>query len=100
MPASRHLRGMTRLHVLYLYDNPKVTDAGLAPLEGMTELVRIGLDNTRVTDTGLVHLRGLKKLQSLSVNLTDVSDEALAALRAELPSLTNVSNKKRPAAAK
>jgi len=56
-----HLR---RLEALWL-GSPTMTDAGLAHLEGLTnlKLMNISLSGTRVTDTGLVHLKGLTRLR-------------------------------------
>ena len=59
---------------------PKVTDADLAHVAGMTELKSLGLQNTQVTDAGLVHLARLAKLKTLSLDGTQVTDAGLAHL--------------------
>ncbi len=42
----------------------KVTDAGLAELEGLQELRELDLTGTSVTDAGLAHLQGLRNLRA------------------------------------
>jgi len=59
----------------------QVTDAGLAPLEGLTTLQSLDLGATQVTDAGLVHLQGLTGLQSLSFINTQVTDAGLLQLQ-------------------
>jgi hypothetical protein len=58
----------------------RVTDAGLAHLDGRTNLVLIDLLNTKVTDVGLAYLKGCRGLDSLAVSRTGVTDAGLAHL--------------------
>ena len=66
-------------------DGPKVTDAGLAHLAGLTALEQLHLDRTQVTDVGLVHLAGLTALKELDLTRTDVTDVGAAELQKALP---------------
>ena len=54
-----------------------ITDARLAHLRGLTQLMELDLDRTQVTDAGLVHLRGLTQLTRLSLGETQVTDAGL-----------------------
>lgn len=63
---------------LYLADNPKITDAGLDHLRGLTEVRRLALWNTGITDAGLAKLDHMQKLEALDVNTTKVTLPGLA----------------------
>jgi serine/threonine protein kinase len=68
-----------RLTAVNLFNNAKVTDAGLAALAGCTELTELNLSTCRgVTDAGLAHFKGCTKLISLDVSATGVTDVGLA----------------------
>jgi mono/diheme cytochrome c family protein len=58
----------------------KPTDAGLAPLAGLTNLAVLHLERSSVTDAGLAHIAGLANLQYLNLFGTNVTDAALAHL--------------------
>jgi len=83
-----HLR---RLEALWL-GPPTMTDAGLAHLEGLTnlKLMNISLSGTRVTDTGLVHLKGLECLEGLDLRGTSVTGAGVSELKKTLPRTTIV----------
>lgn len=66
-----------------------VTDAGLAHLAGMKNLVRIDLSNTKITDAGLAHLGDLPRLHYLNLYGARITDEG-ASLLARIPSLRRV----------
>lgn len=66
-----------------------VTDAGLAPLNGMTTIEFLDLSATRVEGPGLVHLRGMP-LWNLSLESTPLDDAGLALLP-DFPELRNLS---------
>jgi hypothetical protein len=51
-----HLKGLTRLHALWL-ESTRVTDAGLEHLERLSNLRQLYLQNTRVTDAGVEKLK-------------------------------------------
>ncbi len=84
-----HLKGLTNLVVLHLWAT-QVTDAGLEHLTGLTMLKRLNLFETQVTDAGLVHLKGLTNLKGLGLNDTQVTDSGLVHLKGltNLESLT------------
>jgi hypothetical protein len=77
---------LTRLNNLRLACT-EVTDAGLAAVEGFSELSSLDLLATPITNAGLDHLCRLKKLRSLRLDATQVSDSAVAELQRELPSV-------------
>jgi hypothetical protein len=78
--ALVHLKGLTQLKCLYLND-AQVTDAGLEDLKGLMELQTLWLLKTKVTDAGLEHLKGLKQLQCLFLGNTQVTDAGLEHLK-------------------
>jgi serine/threonine protein kinase len=59
----------------------KANDAGLAALEGLTELTELGLSGTSVTDRGIAKLRTLRALKNLSLSDTGISDGAIPDLK-------------------
>jgi uncharacterized membrane protein len=63
-----------------------VTDAGLARLPAMPNLVRLHLERTAITDSGLAALAGLVNLEYLDLYGTEVSDAGLETLE-KLPKL-------------
>jgi hypothetical protein len=75
-----HLQGLTQLQAIDLH-NSQVSDAGVAHLRGMSQLRALGLWETQVSDAGLAHLRGLTQLQQLFLDDTQVGDAGLAHLR-------------------
>ena len=58
-----------------------VTDAGLAHLDGLTQLKFLKLDKARLTDQGLVHLRGLTQLKEVNLRGTAVTAMGVGALQ-------------------
>jgi len=80
----------------------KVSDAGLAQIAAMPNLVRLHLERTSITDTGLVRLASLAELEYLNLYGTDITDSGLAQLQM-LPKLKQLylwQTKVSPAAAK
>ena len=75
-----HLEGLTKLKSLYL-SKTEVTGAGLVHLKGLTGLEKLSLFLTKVTDAGLVHLKGLNKLETLFLSDTKVTDAGLEHLK-------------------
>ena len=69
--------------------NTKVTDSGLAALEGMKNLHRLHLEKTGVTDAGLSHLKMLTSLEYLNLYNTAVTDAGLSDLSG-LKALKNI----------
>jgi hypothetical protein len=87
--ALVHLRRKPRFKSLRIQggiEAGRVTDAGLAELEGQHDLELLWLNGQPITDAGLVHLRGMKKLQNLQLNGTSITDAGLTNL-AGLPEL-------------
>jgi hypothetical protein len=96
MSTGRHPRGIAdgalmalvgrleRLEHLDLYDNPRLTDADLVHLRGLTRLHDLRLGRGGVRGPGLIHLRALTRLESLRLwrmPLTDADLAPLAGLR-------------------
>ena len=80
----------------------KVSDAGLAQIAAMPNLVRLHLERTSISDTGLVRLASLADLEYLNLYGTDITDSGLAQLQV-LPKLKQLylwQTKVSPAAAK
>ncbi len=71
-----HIKGLTQLELLYLKGS-QVTDQGLALLAGLASLEKLDLSGTKVTSAGLVHLKGLTSLKLLRLARTGVRDEGL-----------------------
>ena len=64
----------------------KVTDTGLAALEGLSQLRSLQLEVAGVTDAGLEKLKGLNQLEELEFSGDNkITDEALQQLRRALP---------------
>jgi hypothetical protein len=82
-----HLGGLTKLTYLNLQGH-KVTDAGLGKLAGLQNLEFLALSFSGVTDAGLVHLYGMQRLRSLHLYNTRITPEGRARLKARLPQLT------------
>jgi internalin A len=105
------LRGLQRLEMPCIVN---VTDAGLANLEGLSELrflwlgysgitdqglihlahltnleeLHVGVYKSQFKDAGLVHLSGLKNLKKLTLVRTGVTDGAIGELKKALPRCT------------
>jgi Leucine-rich repeat (LRR) protein len=93
IPATRvddlaPIRNLTGLKYLHLSSTP-MTDDGLAPVAGFTSLSNLFLADTPITDAGLKHLRGLTSLTQLELSKTRITDAGLANL-AGLVSLQNL----------
>jgi len=58
-----------------------VTDAGLAHLKGWTDVTELHLEQTRITDRGLAFLKGMRQLTYLNLYGTNVTDAGLEHLR-------------------
>jgi hypothetical protein len=63
----------------------KITDAGLAQLNALTNIKSLELDATQVSDAGLVHLEGFSQLDYLDLSGTQVSDTGVRKLQQALP---------------
>lgn len=68
-----HLEALTQLQMLWINCGSQITDAGLQHLEGLTQLrVLMLAGNSRITDAGLTHLKGLVRLEQLNLGGTKV----------------------------
>jgi hypothetical protein len=76
-----HLRGMTGLVDLYIWDASLVTNAGVAHLAGLPKLKKVHIGNSRMTDVGLGHLGGSLSLEEMSLQGNRFTDAGLARLR-------------------
>ena len=74
-------KGPLRLTSLDLSRSERVTDAGLAALDGCKNLTDVRLDSTKAGDEGLAHLRECRSLDSLDLAFTPVSDTGLSHFR-------------------
>ncbi len=83
VPAMKALSRVTGLHL----NGSKVTDAGLASLEGIDNIGHINLERTAITDAGLAHLKNMTHLRLLIVSDTNVTDAGVASLKKSLPHL-------------
>ena len=62
-----------------LFDNTKVSDAGLANFKDCKSVASLNLnDNPKVSDAGLAHFQDCKNFTGLHLNETQVSDAGLA----------------------
>jgi uncharacterized protein (TIGR03067 family) len=82
-PQMKSLSSVTGLHL----NGSKLTDSGLASLEGINNIGQISLERTAITDAGLTHLRNMTRLGLLIVTDTQVTDAGLASLKKSLPHL-------------
>jgi hypothetical protein len=80
---------LDKLTVLNLWQNEKITDAGLKELAKLENLTGLGLGVTQITDAGLKELANLKRLTSLKLMLTPITDAGLKEV-AKLQNLTEL----------
>ena len=91
------LHGLTNLSNLCLSGCTQITDAGLVHLKGMTKLSQAVFRDIQVTDTGLVHLYRLTNLKYLTLSDTPVTDAGVEELRRTLPTLEIIRSPRFPA---
>ena len=65
--------------------SPHITDAGMAHLANLQHLRYLHLLDAPINDAGLDHLHGLKSLESVYLDHTNVTGEGLAKLLKALP---------------
>jgi len=83
-----NLQGLTEIRQLDLNDTD-ISDEGLKCLHDATELTRLDLEKTKVTDRGLSELAPFARLEYLNLNRTRVRGEGLSVL-AEMPELKDL----------
>jgi len=69
------------LEVNYKLEGASVTDASLAPLRDVPNIVHLNLGKTSVTDAGLASIKGLTQLTELHLEETKITDKGLASLK-------------------
>lgn len=85
--AIRQLGGSVRpvtggvVEVAFHLRGRKLTDAGLAHVANLPNVVSLNLRNTQITDKGLAHVRELKSLRHLHLEKTKVGDKGVAQLK-------------------
>ena len=78
LAALKNVEEITSLSI----NSPNVTDAGLAPLEKMTNLERLQLDRCdNLTDAAMTHLRPLHNLRHLYIWIANITGAGLANLK-------------------
>lgn len=75
-----HLQGRSQLTSLNL-GYTDITNAGLIHLQGLSHLTNLNLSNTEIGHEGLAHLRGFHQLTNLNLERTEISDEGLVHLQ-------------------
>lgn len=83
------LEGCTALRRLNAGNNRAISDEGARQIAKLSALEVLNLEQTAIGDSGLAELAKLKKLQVLILNATLVTDEGLRALR-DHPSLRTI----------
>ena len=73
--------------VSFKQEGPSISDANLAPLRDLGNLIHLSLAKTSVTDAGLATIRGLTQLTELHLEETKITDKGLASLK-DLKNLT------------
>jgi squalene-hopene/tetraprenyl-beta-curcumene cyclase len=81
---TKALLAFPRLTALQ-FKSTKITDAGLAHLQGLPQLRTLALENATITDAGLAQLKGLTHLEVLSLKGAKVTDAGVQALQKALP---------------
>jgi hypothetical protein len=72
--------GLTALESLEI-SSAKITDRGLALLKGLTRLQELRLVDLPITDAGLAHLKGFRRLEALELTKVPITDVGLAHLQ-------------------
>ena len=75
-----HLEGLSNLESLMLRGQNGVTDAGVAHLARMTSLKGLYLENSQISDAGLAYVSRLTGLETLNLARTRIGDAGLAQL--------------------
>ena len=81
-----HLEGLSNLESLMFRGCNRVTDAEVAHLARMTSLKGLYLEDSRISDAGLAYLKGLTGLETLNLARTQIGDAGLAHLERLTPS--------------
>ena len=76
----RRLGGLTQLEDPDIRST-KINDTGMRDLEKLTNLKKLSLGQTKITDYGVEHIKGLTKLQSLNLGYTGLTDDGMPFLK-------------------
>lgn len=85
----RILAGIETLETLWISDNPRIGDAGLAHLRTLPRLKGLAADGTGITDACCARLAFPPHLERLDIERTAVSERGLSALTL-MPSLRRI----------
>ena len=77
-----NLKGASKLTILLLQGNRKITSAGFAHLRRLKEVRSLNLAQTHIGDAGLDSLKEMKKLLSLDISQTELTDLGMKELKA------------------
>ena len=83
--VNRDEKGPGKTVIEVFFPGPRLSDAGLANLNGMTKLNNLILARTKVTDAGLNNLNGLNNLEYLGLTNTQVTAGGVKRLQQALP---------------
>lgn len=83
---ARVLQAFPRLTTLQ-FKSTKISDAGLKPLKGLSQLRVLALENAAITDAGLAHLKDLTCLEALNLKGTKVTDAGVRDIQRMLPKM-------------
>jgi hypothetical protein len=75
------LKRLPRLTKVSLAHNPRITDAGLAALRDLPNLLGLDLNYTNIGDPGLEHVKALPRLQELRLSHTRVGNAGVDTIR-------------------
>jgi eukaryotic-like serine/threonine-protein kinase len=76
-----HLKDLTKIQVLVLVNQKKITEEGLKSLLKMTELKNLDLNNTSVGNEGIRTLQQLPNLEILGLRNSKMTDEGFAEMK-------------------
>jgi hypothetical protein len=77
----RNLPALPDLKTLGFTLTPKITDAGLANLKGLSGLRWLAIGGTGIGDAGLANIKGLSRLESLFLGGNQITDAGLTDLQ-------------------
>jgi hypothetical protein len=80
----KDVRGLEGLKIWSALDDRRglaITNAGLAHLKGLEDLVSLGIGKAQITDAGLAHLGQLRNLEVLELHGNNITDAGLLHLR-------------------
>lgn len=79
--ALEFIGTLKSLKILYLWDSPDVTDAGIAHLAGLSRLEKFAVTNSQIGDEALKTLGRLPKMSTLMLRFNHFSNRGLVHLQ-------------------